>query len=467
MKTRRNRIQIWLLCAAMLSAVVRAQDYTYITNGDDTITITRYIGSGTDVTIPDKINNLLVTGIGSGAFANLPLSSVMLTSIAIPDSVTSIGNGAFANTALSSVTIPNTVTNLGDLVFSGCASLSSVTIGTNVTSIGNNAFDWCISLVTVILPHSVSSIGNFAFFHCHSMTSVTIGNSVNTIGDWAFGECDSLTNASIPNDVISIGNWAFFSCSSLNNVTIPDGVSSIGNQAFYNCSSLTSVTIPKSTTNIGSYVFVDCTGLKAITVDALNSAYSGVDGVLFDKSLTTLIQYPGGKTGIYAIPDNISSIESDAFYHCSYLTAITIPRSVSYIGDGAFKYCNSLTGIYFRGNAPSFGSDVFYDDNEATAYYLPGTTGWDTTFGGLPTALWFLPNPTILNFEPNFGIQTNCFGFTISWATNIPVVVTVCTNLSQPIWLPVATNTLTDGTFFFSDSQWTNCSVRFYRLRSL
>ena len=57
--------------------------------------------------------------------------------------------------------------------------------------------------------------------------------------------------------------------------------------------------------------------------------------------------------------------------------------------------CTSLTGVYFQGNAPSLGgSYVFYGDNNATVYYLPGTTGWGTTFGGRPTALW-IQVPTI------------------------------------------------------------------------
>jgi hypothetical protein len=72
----------------------------------------------------------------------------------------------------------------------------------------------------------------------------------------------------------------------------------------------------------------------------------------------------------------------------------------------------------------------------------------------------------ILNFEPNFGVQANCFGFTISWATNTSVVVEACTDLAQMTWCPAATNTLTSGTSYFSDSQWTNYPGRFYRLRS-
>jgi len=99
---------------------------------------------------------------------------------------------------------------------------------------------------------------------------------------------------------------------------------------------------------------------------------------------------------------------------------------------------------------------------------LPGTTGWAdfSANTGLPTAPWFLPNPLILNTGPSFGVQSNAFGFIITWATNISVVVEACTNLTSPVWQPIQTNTLTGGASYFSDPQWTNCPGRFYRLRS-
>jgi len=87
-------------------------------------------------------------------------------------------------------------------------------------------------------------------------------------------------------------------------------VTSIGHQAFQSCTSLTSVTIPNSVTNIGDYAFSGCTSLSAITVEALNSFYSSVDGVLFNKSQTMLMQYPGGKAGSYTIPNSVTSIGS-------------------------------------------------------------------------------------------------------------------------------------------------------------
>jgi hypothetical protein len=62
-------------------------------------------------------------------------------------------------------------------------------------------------------------------------------------------------------------------------------------------------------------------------------------------------------------------------------------------------------------------------------------------------------------------VQTNEFGFIISWATNISVVVEACTDLAHPTWYPLQTNTLTGGSSYFSDASWKNYPARFYRIR--
>ena len=294
--------------------------------------------------------------------------------------------------------------------------------------------------------------------------SVSIPSSVTNIGDFAFVGFRYLTNVEIGSGVVSIGPLAFAQ-SKLYSVAIPNTVRIIGDGAFQDCSWLTNVTIGAGVTNMGGAEFLECFNLQTIAVDASNPDYSSVDGVLFDKYQTTLIAAPG-VTGSYHVPNAVTDIGTSAFQGCVNLTNLTIGSRVTSIGYQAIDGDTELTSLYFCGNAPSADATTFTSDSNATIYYLPGTSGWTTNFYGLPTALWHLPNPLILTSQSTLGIQTNQFGFTISWATNISVVVDACTNLSNPVWQPVQTNTLIGGTSYFSDPLWTNHRNRFYRLSS-
>jgi len=97
-----------------------------------------------------------------------------------------------------------------------------------------------------------------------------------------------------------------------------------------------------------------------------------------------------------------------------------------------------------------------------TVYYLPGTAGWGLSYAYRPTALWL---PQALTGDDSFGVRTNQFGFNILWANGMPVAVDASTNLANPVWTALQTNSLVGDTLYFSDPQWTNYSSRFYRLR--
>ena len=342
-----------------------------------------------------------VTTIGSFAFRNC----TSLTNISIGNSVTTIGSYAFRDcTSLDNVTIPNSVTTIANNAFKSCTSLDNVTIPNSVTTIGQYAFEYCTSLTSITIPNSVTTIGKSVFFNCTSLTKIevdfgnqyysnnnsdvvlynkdittliqypignsatdfTIPDSVTSIDSAVFRSCTSLTSISIGNSVTSIGSNAFAICTSLTSITIPDSVTTIDSWAFFNCTSLPSITIPDSVKSIGHGTFRDCTSLTEIVVDPNNPNYSNnnSDGVLYNKDITTLIQYPSKKSDTdFYTPSSVTNIDSYAFANSSILTTVTIPDSAISIsiGNNAFKSCNSLVRIVFRGSTStmSIGTNLF------------------------------------------------------------------------------------------------------------
>ncbi|HEV2454600.1 MAG TPA: leucine-rich repeat domain-containing protein [Verrucomicrobiae bacterium] len=110
-----------------------------------------------------------------------------------------------------------------------------------------------------------------------------------------------------------------------------------------------------------------------------------VDYALWNCPYLTSVTIPGG----------ITAISQEEFAACGSLATVIVPASVTNIGPNAFNSCVSMRGIYFHGNAPDYGepwrsgiAKVLGSLDTGTIYYVPGTTGWEPTFGGRPTAPW-------------------------------------------------------------------------------
>jgi hypothetical protein len=422
-------------------------------------------------------------------------------SYGIPGSVTSIGAGAFQNCAgLTGVSIPNSVTNIGNAALAACGSLTAITVD------GQNLF-YCSSNgilfnqpPTTLIQFPGGSGGNY-----------TVSNGIIRLGGTAFSGCSNLTRITIPTSVTNVGNSTFANCphagiyfegnapgitSSGSIGILSPGlviISPIFGNNFYNPNAEAVYYLPGTTgwsatfDGLPAYLWVPpyvCTPTNnSIAINGFNGSGGTItipdriNGLpvtaiaigAFDNAVGL------GLTHVI-IGTNVVTIGSYAFAACTSLTSITIPNSVTNIGSYAFAYCDNLNSAYFQGNAPNADSSVFFHwsnfpifpsiyepPTPTTVYYLPGTTGWGTTFGGQPTALW---NPLAQTSGASFGVCTNCFGFNITGPSNLIVVVEATPSLSSPDWRPVQTNTLTTGSAYFSDPQWTNFSGRFYRLRS-
>lgn len=228
--------------------------------------------------------------------------------------------------------------------------------------------------------YSVTSIGENAFSDCSEMTSITIPNSVTTIGASAFSG-SGLTSIVIPNSVTLIDFFTFSNCSELTSVTIPNSVTTIESSAFDH-SGLTSVTIPNSVTSLGQGAFSGCYALTSIDLEAGNTQFSALDGVLYNSNQTTIICFPAGKKESFAIPNSVTSIAEYAFSGCEALTSVTLPTSVTSIGDYAFFNCSELSSIALPNSVTSIGIEAFSGCAGLTSITLPNsiTTIGESTF---------------------------------------------------------------------------------------
>ena len=234
---------------------------------------------------------------------------------------------------------------------------------------GTNAQRWKLTPAETPFAYTVDDNGNATITgYAGNNGVVTIpakldGHPVTRIGEDAFRQMDRLTSVTIPNGVTSIGSTAFCFCSNLKSVSLPESLYDIGHYAFFECISLSGITLPKNVTSIGVGVFTGCQELTAINVDAANQMLTSVDGVLFDKAMTTLIAYPAKKAGnSYSIPDGILKLNN--FSLCrSGLRSVTIPASVATIAYASFDGCESLTDVYYPGTQADWDAITIEERN--------------------------------------------------------------------------------------------------------
>ena len=198
-----------LLCALIsIPGALRGADFAYEIT-DNTVTITKYTGSGGAVEIPSTIEGMPVTVIGTNAFFN----NDTVTSVVIPDTVVRIGSSAFASLgAIERVAIPNSVTHIGRAAFQACPELQSVVVPDSVQTLERGTFQSCSKLAKVVLGNGITHLDLRTFENCRSLESIKIGNEVTTIDREVFMNCQSLKTIVIPGKVASLGSMVFCDC---------------------------------------------------------------------------------------------------------------------------------------------------------------------------------------------------------------------------------------------------------------
>lgn len=96
-------------------------------------------------------------------------------------------------------------------------------------------------------------------------------------------------------------------------MTIPKYTTHIGSYAFYRCTNLTRIVIPENVAKIADRAFPYCTALSEIQVDAGNSFYCTINGLLLNRDGSVLYQCPPVMSGVLTIPEGVEYIGSGAF----------------------------------------------------------------------------------------------------------------------------------------------------------
>lgn len=310
----------------------------------DTVFITGYEGSETDIEVPATIEGKPVVAIDYFAFSsNKVITSVKLNENlqVIRGGTTNYHKGAFWGCEnLKTITIPDSVILIDDCAFQGCKSLEKVKISesSKLERIGEYSFANCEKLENIYVPDSVKTVEAGAFAACTSLKSVTGFKNVEFIGRDVFndtiiynGEDRYTWNDYGTPDEIYVGSFLVAVRNCGTSYQVREGTKIIGTKAFYiedknnPCANVTTkeIILPQSLKLISERAFYGCEALENITIP---SNVEKIDVYAFGECY-------GLKSVSFAENSSLKEIAGHAFYNCSSLESVEIPEGTETLGS--------------------------------------------------------------------------------------------------------------------------------------
>lgn len=180
------------------------------------------------------------------------------------------------------------------------------------------------------------------------------GKTVVSVATGIVKNNSTLLSVVVPGTVTSLKSDSFMGCLNLKNFTVLGGAL----QAFdiEYCPSLEVLNLPANIKSIGK--LDNCNALTSINIDAKNTTFRSVDGVVYSANLKTLVKYPAGKINSrFTIATVVTSVADYAFYQTKgNVKEIFVPVTVTAMGQNAFV--ESMAQILFQADKTPVGCEA-------------------------------------------------------------------------------------------------------------
>lgn len=301
-----------------------------------------------------------------------------------------------------------------------------IVLGDGITRVGQNAFKQFV--VRSIDFGGVTSLAyrSFGYIHTTNGKSITI---------------------TIPGTVKSIEAGAFQYSWAIENFILEEGIESIGNSAFLVQlkSDGPTITIPASVTYLhGGF----CNFASEYVVTDGNENYCSVDGVIYSKDMTTLVDYPAFKKAEeYVIPESVTTVGPGGLSNVRNTRKLYVPNTVTsgvtsrcleysvfeeiYIEDGfaeafnsfALHYVDNLISVRYPENTPvNFTGMTSYTTYDIKELKIPNKTVKIDQGGHLPVLEKVLYDAENAQIRGNVSFFTSCNPFQLTVGTNVNVL---------------------------------------------
>lgn len=301
----------------------------------------------------------------------LSLSSSLLDSVSVPNSVTTIGAYAFQGSTIQSLSLPDGIIKIDYKALSDCPFLQSVVLPASLQVIESEMFVGDESLLSIVMPRALTEIKYDALDGCKSLQSITF-TAATPPADLYYTVCEKVPETCL--FYVPRGTKQAY----LNTVPyeFKDRFISFDRDQVFTCE-VNGLPMKFIIDNVDDLLAK--VGCDDNEVPAIDPAYTGKVAIpqtvtFMGRTLTvnTVGHWAFKNCQITGVDlGSVETISVNAFEN-TQLREVTIPATVDYLFSHVFQNCSQLTSLTFVSpTPPQVDNDVLEGVSDECTIFIP------------------------------------------------------------------------------------------------